>query len=131
VRAGEPALAKPVAGLPKAERLRLLRALDRRGVFHLRGAEGRGPARHLARLPLRRPDRLRAHLDAHGTPLRPHVKPAMSVDVAWLAFDGEGFTDIVYAVGIAPSTLDLAPTLRPRNTTPTASRTTRARPGSG
>lgn len=38
MRAGEPALAKPVAGLPKAERLRLLRALDRRGVFHLRGA---------------------------------------------------------------------------------------------
>ncbi|MEV8441762.1 alanine racemase [Actinosynnema sp. NPDC051121] len=77
-------------------------------------------------------DRLRAHLDAHGTPLRPHVKTAKSVDVARLAFDGgtgpitvstlreaeafadEGFTDIVYAVGIAPSKLDRVLALRRR-----------------
>ncbi|ONI90914.1 hypothetical protein ALI22I_10795 [Saccharothrix sp. ALI-22-I] len=69
-------------------------------------------------------DRLRAHLDALGAPLRPHVKTAKSVDVARLVFDGgtgpitvstlreaeafadDGFTDIVYAVGIAPSKLD-------------------------
>ncbi|WP_158848831.1 alanine racemase [Saccharothrix deserti] len=77
-------------------------------------------------------DRLRAHLDAHGTPLRPHVKTAKSVDVARLLFDGgtgpitvstlreaeafadEGFTDIVYAVGIAPSKLDRVVALRRR-----------------
>lgn len=45
VRAEELALAKPVAGLGKPERLRLLRALDRRGVFHLRGAAPKVAAR--------------------------------------------------------------------------------------
>ena len=45
VRAEEPALAKPVTGLAKPERLRLLRALDRRGVFHLRGAAPKVAAR--------------------------------------------------------------------------------------
>ncbi|MEU4765219.1 alanine racemase [Actinosynnema sp. NPDC023794] len=77
-------------------------------------------------------DRLRAHLDALGTPLRPHVKTAKSVDVARLVFDGgtgpitvstlreaeafadAGFTDIVYAVGIAPAKLDRALALRRR-----------------
>lgn len=77
-------------------------------------------------------DRLRAHLDALGTPLRPHVKTAKSVDVARMAFDGgtgpitvstlreaeafadEGFTDIVYAVGIAPAKLDRVLALRRR-----------------
>ena len=77
-------------------------------------------------------DRLRTHLDAHGTPLRPHVKTAKSVDVARLVFDGgtgpitvstlreaeafadAGFTDIVYAVGIAPSKLDRVVALRRR-----------------
>ena len=87
-------------------------------------------------------ERLRAHLDAHGTPLRPtplrptplrpHVKTAKSVDVARMVFDGgtgpitvstlreaeafadEGFTDIVYAVGIAPSKLDRVLALRRR-----------------
>ena len=36
---------RPVAGLAKPERLRLLRALDRRGVFHLRGAAPKVAAR--------------------------------------------------------------------------------------
>lgn len=45
VRAEELALAKTVAGLGRPERLRLLRALDRRGVFHLRGAAPKVAAR--------------------------------------------------------------------------------------
>ncbi|ONI90915.1 DNA-binding protein [Saccharothrix sp. ALI-22-I] len=45
VRAEELALAKPVDGLGKPERLRLLRALDQRGVFQLRGAAPRVAAR--------------------------------------------------------------------------------------
>lgn len=77
-------------------------------------------------------DRLRAHLGVLGTPLRPHVKTAKSVDVTRLLFDGgtgpitvstlreaeafadEGFTDIVYAVGIAPAKLDRVVALRRR-----------------
>jgi D-serine deaminase-like pyridoxal phosphate-dependent protein len=76
--------------------------------------------------------RLRSRLDALGTPLRPHVKTAKSVDVARLLFDGgtgpitvstlreaeafadEGFTDVLYAVGIAPSKLDRVVALRRR-----------------
>lgn len=45
VRAEASALAMPVAGLAKPDRLRLLRALDRRGVFRLRGAAPRVAAR--------------------------------------------------------------------------------------
>lgn len=76
--------------------------------------------------------RLRDHLASLGTPLRPHVKTAKSVDVARLLFDGgtgpitvstlreaeafadAGFTDIVYAVGIAPAKLDRVVALRRR-----------------
>lgn len=76
--------------------------------------------------------RLRSRLDALGTPLRPHLKTAKSVDVAKLLFDGgtgpitvstlreaeafadAGFTDIVYAVGIAPAKLGRVLALRGR-----------------
>ncbi|MBY8848340.1 alanine racemase [Saccharothrix sp. MB29] len=76
--------------------------------------------------------RLRAHLDGLGAALRPHVKTAKSVEVARLLFDGgvgpitvstlaeaeafadAGFTDVVYAVGIAPDKLDRVIALRRR-----------------
>ncbi len=76
--------------------------------------------------------RLHDHVTALGSTLRPHVKTAKSVDVARLLFDGgtgpitvstlheaegfadHGFTDIVYAVGIAPDKLDRARALRGR-----------------
>ena len=76
--------------------------------------------------------RLRAHLTALGGTLRPHVKTAKSVQVARLLFDGgagpvtvstlaeaeafadAGFTDILYAVGIAPGKLARAAALRRR-----------------
>ncbi|WP_199438870.1 helix-turn-helix transcriptional regulator [Umezawaea beigongshangensis] len=45
VRAEELALAKPVDGLSRRERLPLLRTLDRRGVFRVRGAAPRVAAR--------------------------------------------------------------------------------------
>ncbi|WP_158848829.1 helix-turn-helix transcriptional regulator [Saccharothrix deserti] len=45
VRSEELALAKPADALSKPERLRLLRALDQRGVFQLRGAAPRVAAR--------------------------------------------------------------------------------------
>ncbi|MET1073738.1 MAG: alanine racemase [Umezawaea sp.] len=75
-------------------------------------------------------DRLRAHVAGLGTALRPHVKTSKSVDVTRLLFDGgtgpitvstlreaeafaaNGFTDIVYAVGIAPHKLDQVLDLR-------------------
>ncbi|WBQ05484.1 alanine racemase [Kribbella sp. CA-293567] len=68
--------------------------------------------------------RLSTRLRALGVPLRPHLKTAKSIDVAHLLFDGgtgpvtvstlreaevfgaAGFTDILYAVGIAPGKLD-------------------------
>ncbi|GAA3767878.1 DSD1 family PLP-dependent enzyme [Plantactinospora mayteni] len=68
--------------------------------------------------------RLRSRLAGLGTPLRPHVKTAKSLAVARLLFDGEpgpitvstlreaeafagyGYTDILYAVGLAPQKLD-------------------------
>ncbi|MGI5148105.1 alanine racemase [Plantactinospora sp. CA-294935] len=68
--------------------------------------------------------RLRSRLVGLGTPLRPHVKTAKSLAVARLLFDGEpgpitvstlreaevfaaqGYTDILYAVGLAPQKLD-------------------------
>lgn len=45
IRAEELNLAKPVEGLSRRERLPLLRTLDRRGVFHLRGAAPKVAAR--------------------------------------------------------------------------------------
>jgi len=75
-------------------------------------------------------DRLRSHITTLGSTLRPHVKTAKSVDVAKLLFDGttgpitvstlheaeafaaNGFTDIVYAVGISPDKLDRVRALR-------------------
>jgi D-serine deaminase-like pyridoxal phosphate-dependent protein len=68
-------------------------------------------------------ERLRSRLATLNTALRPHVKTAKSVEVARLLFDGGtgpitvstlreadafaalGFTDIVYAVGLAPHRL--------------------------
>jgi D-serine deaminase-like pyridoxal phosphate-dependent protein len=76
--------------------------------------------------------RLRDHITRLGSTLRPHVKTAKSVDVARRLFDGgtgpitvstlheaesfadHGFTDIVYAVGIAPDKLQRAQALRAR-----------------
>lgn len=76
--------------------------------------------------------RLRDHITALGSTLRPHVKTAKSVDVARRIFNGgtgpitvstlheaegfadHGFTDIVYAVGIAPDKLPRAQALRAR-----------------
>jgi D-serine deaminase-like pyridoxal phosphate-dependent protein len=67
--------------------------------------------------------RLSEHLDALGVPLRLHVKTAKTPEVARIVFGGgtgpitvstlaeaehfacDGFTDIVYAVGIAPDKL--------------------------
>lgn len=67
--------------------------------------------------------RMRERLAARGVPLRPHVKTAKSVDVVRRAVEGQpggitvstlreadhffghGFTDILYAVGIAPGKL--------------------------
>ena len=74
--------------------------------------------------------RLHDHITSLGGVLRPHVKTAKSVDVARLLFRSgtgpitvstlheaeefaaHGFTDIVYAVGIAPDKLDRARALR-------------------
>ncbi|MEQ4305057.1 alanine racemase [Plantactinospora sp. B6F1] len=74
--------------------------------------------------------RLRSRLARSGTPLRPHVKTAKSLAVARLLFDGEpgpitvstlreaevfaahGYTDILYAVGLAPQKLDRVVALR-------------------
>ncbi|GAB2618347.1 DSD1 family PLP-dependent enzyme [Streptomyces capparidis] len=76
--------------------------------------------------------RLRDRLAALGTRLRPHVKTAKSVEVARLlsgggtgpitvstlaeaeAFADAGFTDILYAVGIAPAKLRRVTALRAR-----------------
>ncbi|MFF2515220.1 alanine racemase [Streptomyces sp. NPDC058086] len=76
--------------------------------------------------------RLRGHLDALGAELRPHVKTAKSVDVTRMLFNGRpgpitvstlaeaeafaeaGFTDILYAVGIAPDKLGRVIALRER-----------------
>ncbi|QIY68130.1 alanine racemase [Streptomyces sp. RLB1-33] len=76
--------------------------------------------------------RLRGHLDTLGAELRPHVKTAKSVDVARMLFNGRpgpitvstlaeaeafaeaGFTDILYAVGIAPDKLGRVIALRER-----------------
>lgn len=67
--------------------------------------------------------RMRDRLAGLGVPLRPHVKTAKSIDIVRLAVEGQpggitvstlreaehfldhGFTDILYAVGIAPSKL--------------------------
>ncbi|WP_431876548.1 alanine racemase [Amycolatopsis sacchari] len=76
--------------------------------------------------------RLRTRLAALGGTLRPHLKTAKSVEVARLLFDGgsgpitvstlaeaeafadAGFTDILYAVGIAPGKLERVTALRRR-----------------
>jgi D-serine deaminase-like pyridoxal phosphate-dependent protein len=74
--------------------------------------------------------RMRDRLAALGVPLRPHVKTAKSVEAVRLAVEGQpggiavstlreaeyfadrGFTDILYAVGIAPSKLPHVASLR-------------------
>lgn len=74
--------------------------------------------------------RMRAHLDAIGVPLRPHVKTAKCVEVVRRAcagdagpitvstlaearyFADQGFRDILYAVGIAPAKLPDVAALR-------------------
>jgi D-serine deaminase-like pyridoxal phosphate-dependent protein len=76
--------------------------------------------------------RMRTRLAALGVPLRPHVKTAKSIDAVRLAVDGQpggitvstlkeadhffghGFTDILYAVGIAPGKLAHVADLRRR-----------------
>ncbi|MFI5916220.1 alanine racemase [Dactylosporangium sp. NPDC051541] len=76
--------------------------------------------------------RLRAHLAALGVPLRLHVKTSKSIDVSARVFaDGPGpitvstlaeaehfadagYTDILYAVGLAPDKLDRVVALRRR-----------------
>lgn len=68
--------------------------------------------------------RMEAALAGQGVPLRPHMKTAKSIDVAWLAtkgrpggiavstlleaayFAAHGMRDMIYAVGIAPAKLD-------------------------
>ena len=76
--------------------------------------------------------RLKRHLQPFGVRLRPHLKTAKSIDVAWLVMDGaqgpvtvstlreaeyffsHGVTDLLYAVGIAPNKLDHVFDLRRR-----------------
>lgn len=76
--------------------------------------------------------RLRAHLDGLGVPLRPHVKTTKALEPTAMLFDGgtgpitvstlaeaeffadAGYTDILYAVGIAPSKLERVVRLRRR-----------------
>src|SRR5947209_5890859 len=76
--------------------------------------------------------RMRERLAALGVPLRPHVKTAKSVEAVRLAVEGQpggitvstlkeaehffahGFTDILYAVGIAPGKLAHVADLRRR-----------------
>lgn len=76
--------------------------------------------------------RLRAHLDALGVALRPHVKTTKALEPTALIFDGgtgpitvstlaeaeffadAGYTDILYAVGIAPGKLERVIRLRRR-----------------
>ena len=71
-------------------------------------------------------------LARHGAPLRPHMKTAKSIDVAWLALAGQpggitvstlleagyfaahGIRDILYAVGITPQKLDAVAALNAR-----------------
>ena len=76
--------------------------------------------------------RLTAHLDMLGVPLRLHVKTCKAPEIARLAFGGktgpitvstlgeadafaaDGFTDMIYAVGIAPAKLPRISALRAR-----------------
>lgn len=76
--------------------------------------------------------RMAETLAHHGVPLRPHMKTAKSIDVAWLALRGQpggitvstlleagyfaahGIRDILYAVGITPRKLDAAAALNAR-----------------
>ncbi|HEX8624570.1 MAG TPA: alanine racemase [Allosphingosinicella sp.] len=77
-------------------------------------------------------ERMRIRLTALGVPLRPHVKTAKSADIVRLAVEGQpggitvstlreaehfldqGFTDILYAVGIVPSKLGRVAALQRR-----------------
>lgn len=75
--------------------------------------------------------RMRERMAGFGVPLRPHIKTAKSVDVYGRTLDGaagvtvstlaeaeyafdNGASDILYAVGIAPSKLDRVASLRAR-----------------
>ena len=76
--------------------------------------------------------RMAGALARHGVPLRPHMKTAKSIDVAWLALAGQpggitvstlleagyfaahGIRDILYAVGITPRKLDAVAALNAR-----------------
>lgn len=76
--------------------------------------------------------RLRAHLDGLGVALRPHVKTTKALEPTGMVFDGgtgpitvstlaeaeffadAGYTDILYAVGIAPGKLERVARLRRR-----------------
>lgn len=76
-------------------------------------------------------DRMRARTEALGVRLRPHLKTAKSIDIARLAvgtggpiavstlaeakyFSDHGFGDLLYAVGVSPSKLDVVAALRSR-----------------
>ena len=79
--------------------------------------------------------RMRERLEAEGVTLRPHVKTAKNVEVARIAlgadtgpitvstlreaehFIGQGFTDLLYAVGIAPGKLERVAELARRGAT--------------
>jgi D-serine deaminase-like pyridoxal phosphate-dependent protein len=80
---------------------------------------------------VRNVSRLKRHLEPLGVRLRPHLKTAKSADVARLVMDGggpltistlreaeyflaHGFSDLLYAVGIAPNKLDHVFDLRRR-----------------
>lgn len=76
--------------------------------------------------------RMAGAMARHGVPLRPHMKTAKSIDVAWLALAGQpggitvstlheagyfaahGIRDILYAVGITPQKLDAVAGLNAR-----------------
>lgn len=71
-------------------------------------------------------ERMKSHIEGLGSKLRPHIKTAKSREVARMIFDGgtgpltvstlreaeyffeDGFTDILYAVGMAPHRLERA-----------------------
>ena len=77
-------------------------------------------------------DRLQAHIDAHGSQLRPHLKTLRTLEAAAYllannsapatvstlaeaeAYADAGYTDLLYAVGIAPAKLARVASLRQR-----------------
>lgn len=103
----------------------LLRANDTQATESLETIETPALVLDVAKLD-RNVTRLREHLDGLGVAFRPHVKSAKSIDVAHRLFGGgvgpitvstlaeadyfaeAGFTDITYAVGLAPDKIQRA-----------------------